>query len=223
MVSVRELSKHYASNVVLNNINISLSDKSIHFLMGKNGSGKTTFIKCLLNLEEFSGSIMYDGKALNNIRSSVFAIFDDIPLYSNLTGFQNIRLMVDSDEKFDITRITQYGLLSHKKLKERVKHYSLGEKKKLSLLAAMLINAQILVVDEISNGLDIESLETLKECLRELSKSSLILATGHHFEFYEQIIDDLLVLHNGTIIQITDFQKGGVTLHEVYKQYIANS
>lgn len=129
-----------------------------------------------------------------------------------------------SDKKFfDKNYISELGLLTDQKLKEYVKNYSLGERKKLALIAAILNKPRYLIIDEISNGLDIETLESLQEKLNDLSHHSLILATGHHFEFYENIVNELLVLNVGTITHISNYKKGGDKLYEIYKQYITSS
>ncbi|NLK97653.1 MAG: ABC transporter ATP-binding protein [Epulopiscium sp.] len=222
MIEVNNLSKSYSNTPILKNVSLTLNSNRIHFIMGRNGSGKTTFIKCLLGLEHYEGTITYGGKVLEDVRKGIFAIFDDIPLYNDLNGFQNIRLMLSDKKFFDKNYIAELGLLSDKKLKENIKNYSLGERKKLALIAAILNNPKYLIIDEISNGLDIETLETLREKLNVLRQNSLILATGHHFEFYESIIDELLVLNAGTLTYISDYRKGGDKLYEIYKQYIAS-
>jgi ABC-type multidrug transport system ATPase subunit len=221
MIEIDNLSKSYPNNPIFKGVVSVLPDNRIHFLMGKNGSGKTTFIKCLLKLESYEGNILFSGMPLQMIRNEVFVIYDDIPLYQNLNGLQNINLMLEDRARYDIGAILGLGLLSEKKLKVKVKEYSLGERKKLALIAAILKRPQYLIIDEISNGLDVETLETLKACLGELSLHSLILATGHHFEFYENIVDELLVLHDCTITHIKDYGKGGEKLHEIYKKYIS--
>ncbi|HHW66221.1 MAG TPA: ABC transporter ATP-binding protein [Epulopiscium sp.] len=223
MIEVNNLSKSYANIPVLKNISLNLKGNRIHFIMGKNGSGKTTFIKCLLGLEHYEGTITYSGKVLEDVRKSIFAIFDDIPLYNDLNGFQNIRLMLSDKKFFNKNYISELGLLTDQKLKEYVKNYSLGERKKLALIAAILNKPRYLIIDEISNGLDIETLESLQEKLNDLSHHSLILATGHHFEFYENIVNELLVLNVGTITHISNYKKGGDKLYEIYKQYITSS
>lgn len=220
MLTIRDLSKSYKSNLILENINLTLNKKSMYFLMGKNGSGKTTLIKCLLGLENYSGEIRFSEEKFDKKKRKVFSIYDDIPLYSDLSGFQNIRLMTPNFEALKIDEIVNWGLLSKQKLKETVKGYSLGERKKLAFIAAIISKPEYLIIDEISNGLDVETLETLKQFLIEQKKQTLIIATGHHFEFYESIIDKLLILNNRSIEHLNNFKQGD-NLYEIYKEHIS--
>lgn len=63
--------------------------------MGENGAGKTTLLKCLLKLEPFEGGILYDGEPLEAVRSKVHVIYDDSPFYDHLSGYQNIKLLIN--------------------------------------------------------------------------------------------------------------------------------
>lgn len=223
MIEINRLTKGYSGEMVLSDVTLQLLDNQIYFLMGNNGSGKTTFIKCLLNLERYSGSILFEGCGFQDIRCSTFAIFDDIPMYNDLDGYQNIQMMLEDSMVLDKDIITQLHLLTNQKLKQQVKGYSLGERKKLALVAAILRKPKYLIVDEISNGLDIETLETLQERLIEISQNSLIIATGHHFEFYENITDKLLILRDKDIVHVREYKKGEGKLHDIYKKYIAHN
>ena len=84
------------------------------------------------------------------------------------------------------------------------------------MMADMLKQPSCLVMDEIANGLDQESLEWLLSCIGGLKKSCLIIATGHYFEFYEKILDALIVLGNKNILQL---ECGKESLYEIYGKY----
>lgn len=220
MIKIKNLYKDYNNKTVLNNINLDLNKNCINFIMGKNGSGKTTLLKCILGLDRYKGFISFGGCTLQSIRNKVFAIYDDIPLYSEMNGIQNVFLMLDVNNKYNITNLLEINLLTEKKLKEKVKDYSLGERKKLVLIAALLSNPEYLIIDEVSNGLDIDTLEIVKNCLITLKHKALVIATGHHFEFYENIIDNLLVIHEGNITEIKNYKERGENLNDIYKKYI---
>ena len=217
MIEVKGLSKNYSSEQILVDVNLNLEQNRTYFLMGKNGAGKTTFIKCLLGLESYFGKILFDGKTLSEVKESVYAIFDDVPFYGNLSGYKNIELMTDGLKQLK-ENPAELSLLTRKKLKERVSSYSLGERKKLALICAILQKPKYLIFDEISNGLDIDTLDTLEEHLLCLKQSCTILATGHHFEFYKNIIDDVLILQDKKTICMENYMKEGESLYEIYRR-----
>ena len=190
MIEIKDLTKAYHQTIIFEHVTLTLEDGKIYFILGKNGVGKTSFLKCLLNLESYKGNITYAPPSSRKI----FAIYDDIPLYDNLNGYDNIRLLSDgkfcSREKADAL----HGLTSAL-LRRKVRYYSLGEKKKLTIMTALLVRPQYLILDEIANGLDIDSLDWLKEQLISLKKNCLILVTGHYLEFYEKILDEVLTIH----------------------------
>ncbi len=210
MIQIENLTKTYNKNIIFQNVNLLLENGNIYFILGKNGSGKTTFIKCLLNLEKYQGKITY----LPNSSKDIFAIYDDIPLYANLNGYDNIRLFVGSTF-YDKQKIDSFEGLSPSLLSKKTAYYSLGERKKLLLIAALLKKPRYLILDEIANGLDIDSLKWLTTQLDKQKNNCLILVTGHYLEFYEKILDEIIIIQNKNIHKI---EKGGQPLYELYEK-----
>ena len=220
MIKIENLSKVYSKTYILKNIELEFFDNRLHFIMGSNGCGKTTFLKCLLGLEKYDGTITFEGKGLKSAKPDIFSIFDDVPFYNELSGFQNIKIITGNLKVLNMTQIDDLHLLTNKKLAERVKNYSLGERKKLAFICAVLRKPKYLIIDEISNGLDIETLEIVTEQLAFLKENTLILATGHHLAFYKDIADEILVHHNQTIQQIDYYNNDRQgDLYEVYTRY----
>lgn len=188
--------------------------------MGENGAGKTTLLKCLLKLEPFEGGILYDGETLEAVRSKVHVIYDDSPFYNHLSGYQNIKLLINKPAgKEELEQLSQ-KFLSRALLKKKVKTYSYGQKKKLALMIAALNKPSYLFLDEISNGLDYRSMMELQELINDWSSRMTIVAAGHQFEFYSSIVDQLYVLKDGSAIHIDNFKTNGAELGDVYKEYL---
>ncbi len=209
----------------MNNASMEIPENKITFIAGANGSGKTTFIKCLLNIEKYQGNITYNGMGFEEVRQLVSVVYDKSLLFPTLTGYQNIELLTNISIKnkavFQMNEALS-DLLTKDKLKEKVKHYSLGEKKKLSLLIGLLNKPKFLFMDEISNGLDYQSLEKLKIMLKNLSLTTTILVCGHHLEFYSSFVDNVFILKNNSIVKFENFKKNeedGDDISEIYKQF----
>lgn len=219
MIKVDSLTKSYGKNIILNNVSIEIPANKFSFIMGQNGNGKTTFFKCLLNLEKYIGRILFDNKSFNDILGQIYAIYDDSPLYSHLTGYQNIYLLTQDKNNYNRLNNDTKNLLSESVLKRKVKEYSYGQKKKLSIMIAILLEPKYLVIDEISNGLDYETMKWLREELKELSKKTTIIATGHQFDFYNDIIDNLFIVSDKNIVQVGEKDRNEGLLN-VYEKLI---
>ena len=121
----------------------------------------------------------------------------------NLTGLDNLILLTKnwqikeliSKQKIDFLPLS---FLSYVK----VKNYSLGEKKILSLLLLLLLAPRILLLDEVLNGLDQKNRKVLLYCLVQLKKEAIVILSGHE-EYYLEMADELLNVKNGKIEPIT--------------------
>ena len=181
--------------------------------MSPNGSGKTTLFKIITNLQKLD-----KGKVYNDYSNrKQFSIFDDLSLYKNLTGYQNIQLFTNF--KFNNFEIEQhskkYEMLS--KLHQKVSTYSLREEKKISLILWELLNSDLVIMDEVTNGLDHNTLKELKNSLIKAKKDSIIILTGHELLFYEEIIDELYILKDGKLFEEFDWKEEG--LEKTYEKY----
>lgn len=214
MIEFKDFSVSYKDNVILENINFEIQDNGINFLMGKNGSGKTTLIKCILNLMDYKGVININ--CTKNSLSELFVIFDDSALYNSLSGIKNIMQFTSCDEKTAIKIGEQYFNINT--LKKATKTYSYGERKKVFLIILEILKPAIIIMDEVSNGLDYETMILLRKKLIEFSKHSLILMTGHQFEFYKNIVDKVFIIKNKSIskVDISD----DMSLEDIYENIV---
>lgn len=214
LIEINNVTKTYKGRLLLENASISFYRNSINYLIGSNGSGKTTLIKCLLQLESYEGEILFDSKEFKSIQKQVGIVYDTSPFYPFLSGIANLKLLISQD-KLDMEYVDELSekLLIKNILNNKVKYYSYGEKKKLSLVLALLANPSYLILDEISNGLDYDSMELLKRLLPEWSKTMTIIVTGHHYEFYSTILDHLFIIKNKKIKEIHNLDQEIKELH----------
>lgn len=216
MITTQGLSKAYRQPV-LTDVTVEFPAGRISFVLGPNGSGKTTLLKCLLGLERFEGSVRFDGLTIDQVRHRVAAIFDDTPFYPHLSGRRNLQLLLGPHR-----RLPEDGLVPADLLSRPVREYSHGQRKRLALMLVSASGADLLVLDEISTGLDHGSMLELRAVLSSLARRSTIVATGHQFDFYEPLIDRLFVLTEGHLLDLGDFQTLGRGLKEVYEEHFVD-
>lgn len=219
MIEINDFSKRYKNKIILDDINLIIEENKISFLMGKNGSGKTTLLKCVASLENYEGQILIDKKENINSKKSYFIIWDDCPYYVDDNGIDNLFLLSEGKyskkEIYDIVK----DVMNESLLKKKVKQYSYGEKKKLSFALIMLLNPAVIIMDEITNGLDYDTLLYLKDRLLEWSKDKIILLTGHQFSFYDGIVDDVYVINQERhIVEYKNIKEINLKLEDIYNE-----
>lgn len=209
MLEIINLEKRYKNKKILANINLKLDSEGIIFFLGKNGAGKTTFFNCIMGFENYSGEIV---KPIN-----IAAVFDESQLYSNLNAQDNIKLLVGRDLEQE-ERVLLLKYIDDSVLERKTGSYSLGQKKILSILIAMFTKPEMLILDEVSNGLDYETAKQVKNLLVSCKDKMLILVCGHQFDFYNQILDEVFVINDMQLVHadITKF----TDLESVYEQYV---
>lgn len=220
MIKFVNFAKYYNNQAILKDVNLEIADNKITFIMGKNGAGKTTLVKCMLGLEDYAGEIQYDlGVPENEEKKKILAIWDEFPFYDGMSGLNNLYVFSEGlKSRREILEIAQ-KYLGKEILKRKVKSYSYGQRKKLSLILVEILEPQIVVMDEVSNGLDYETMVYLKKYIRKLAKSATIVLMGHQFEFYNDLIEEMVVIKKSSMKTLEkDFQNSGHQLEEIYEE-----
>ena len=190
MLLINNLSFSRNKTKIFENLNLSLNNKGMMQIKGKNGSGKTTFLKVILNiLEPESGEIIWKGKNIkknifdfynqttfimdNNTSTRVLSVQDNINFWKGLSSSK-----LNNDEIFKLLKkldIEQY-------YKTRVMLLSSGERKKLELLRLILEQKKLWVLDEPFNHLDDLSIEILNQTFLDHINSDGMNLFSSHFE-----------------------------------------
>ena len=223
MIELIDFQKQYKHNTIYEPTNTVFPGNSISFLMGKNGCGKTTLMKCIGMLENYGGSILFDKQPLPAVRNQCMIIWDDTPCCQNLSGFQNLMLL--SEDKCSKKEVRQTGehYLKHSVLNRKVKTYSYGQRKKLMLALADLLRPKYLLMDEISNGLDADMMDELAAHLNSMKQHCTIILTGHQFGFYEKVAEHVFVKGKTTVTEVPPEECAAGSLEEIYHAYTAQT
>lgn len=193
---------------ILNNISIQIKDGDIVGLLGPNGAGKTTLISIILGLQKKdSGKIFINDNDMDlNYKKNIKVIgsvMDSQNFYTYLTGMSNLKLKarIYKIDKLEIDKIVDLVGLSNK-INDKVRTYSLGMKQRLNIAMALLNKPKILIMDEPTNGLDINGIIDLKKIIKKLSeKGVIILISTHMIKELDDTCNKICILKNGTIIE----------------------
>ena len=216
VLKVENLQKSFGKKEVLKDLSFTINEGEILGFLGRNGSGKSTTMKCISGLMAFdSGSVSICGfdikkdriKALEKIGVSI----ESPALYPNLSAYDHYKQMAAwrkipkerVQEMIDFANLGSY-------LKKPVSTYSMGMKMRLMLSLVIMHNPKLLILDEPMNGLDFEGVLNLRKTLVDLKNSgSSILLSSHQLSELEKISDRVLMIENGKVVY-DDKISGGI-------------
>lgn len=195
------VTKRFGSKSVLRGFSFEAKPSEITFLAGRNGVGKTTWIHIATGImQSNSGSISFGGKPVGQIRDKLAIVFDEPPIYPNINGLMNLKA-ISGIRKLDtdwVKRVLRNLQIDSAFLRKRARHYSLGQRHRLAVAAALLRHPLYLFLDEPAVGLDIFSWELVRDSLRQLAnEGATIILTGQDFEAIKQLVDRVVILKDG--------------------------
>lgn len=203
ILRLENITKYYGNFKAVNNLSFEVKEGEILGFLGLNGSGKTTTIKILAGLlYDYKGSIFYKGKHEKNIgnKCETTFIFDSQNFYENLTAYENLLIISSLNKKSYRKEI--YQILEEIGLKnwinKPVKFFSRGMKQRLALSSALLLNPSFLILDEPTNGLDIDGIYFCEKYFEKLaSQGCTILLSSHYLEEVERLANHIVIIHKG--------------------------
>ena len=220
MLEIKGLKKSFKAKEVLKNLNLSINEGEIVCLLGNNGAGKTTLINCILRmLQADAGSIFLEGRDISTYKneeyfSKVNALLESsVNVYDYLTGWQNIEyfsglLNINSGNEKIKTYISLFEL--EEAIHEAVGTYSRGMRQKLALLIALMSSPKLLLLDEPTLGLDIQSKLSVIQILNTIIETEKIavLLTSHQMDVVQKLQSRILILKDGVVHEFdkTDYE-----------------
>jgi Cu-processing system ATP-binding protein len=204
MIEFKNLHKSFGKLVVLNNLNLNISEGGIFAILGPNGSGKTTLIKCLLGMViPHKGEITYKNKSVLgkwDYRNDLNYLPQIANFPPNLTVQELIEMVKNlrpkSANEQDLIKL--FGL--NDSLQKKLGNLSGGTKQKVNIVLTFMFDSNLIILDEPTNGLDPIALIHLKEFIeKEKSKGKTILITTHIMSFVNEVADEIVFILDGKI------------------------
>jgi ABC-2 type transport system ATP-binding protein len=208
LIEVKNLTKKFKGNTVLQNINLRVDEGEIFGYLGPNGAGKTTTVRLILGLlKPTSGEALVWDKPLGEhpeLRQQVGVVLETDGLYERLSARANLmyfaRLYKVADHENKIRRLLAYVGLADRQ-NDKVGTFSKGMRRKLSLARSIVADPKVLFLDEPAAGLDPEAQRLVRELILQLARERglAIFLNSHDLDEVERICTRVAILHKGEI------------------------
>ena len=239
MIKIENFTKRYSGSKKpsVENLSLEIHSGEVYGFLGHNGAGKSTTIKSIVGIQSItSGDIIIDGYSIKKqpleAKLRIGYVSDNHAVYEKLTGREYVNYIADlylvPQEQRD-ERIEKYTKMFNlvDAFDREIKGYSHGMKQKLVVIASLIHNPKVWILDEPLTGLDPTSAFQIKECMREhANNGNIVFFSSHVIEVVEKICDKICIIGRGKLVGVYDLKEmtsQGVTLEQLYMQHVANA
>lgn len=223
MIEVMSITKDYGKVVGARNVSLVAHPGEITVLLGENGAGKSTTIKSIIGLLDFTGKIEICGHDNRSVEAKrCFAYIPETPiLYDLLTIDEHLEFIAKSYKLENYQAVaTKYLKLFHiqDKRKTIARELSKGMRQKLSMVMAFMLQPKAILVDEPMMGLDPQSIEETLTILRELKKDGVsVLMSTHIIDMVNDVWDRAYIMQKGSVVrEVQRADLGAESLKNIY-------
>lgn len=231
-LKVEDLTKAYKNGRGIMNISFEVEKGDVFGLLGPNGSGKTTTMKIITGLSYADkGSVQILGsnilEADSNVSNEIGCLIEAPAVYEYLTARENLKIAANYYEGIKKPRIddilTQTGLIKY--ADERVKNFSLGMKQRLGIALALISKPKVVILDEPTNGLDIEATVEVREIIIKQAKmGTTFLVSSHIAHEIELMCNKFSIIREGKLLKAASVEKAlgeCGTLEKYFLKYVS--
>ena len=207
MLEVNHVTKYYGQKLGVKNISFKLKPGEALALLGENGSGKTTTFRMILSLlEPTKGEISFNQAPIKELSKNIQgylpeerSLYKDLSVQDQLRFLGSLHQMSKNEIEWRIEDcLDELKITQHRKRK--IQELSKGNQQKVQLIAAILHEPRLLVLDEPFTGLDVENVELFLKVFRRLKKNGvIILFSSHQLNYCEELADQLIFLQEGIV------------------------
>jgi polar amino acid transport system ATP-binding protein len=219
LLNVTALHKYYGDNHVLKGIDLKVEEGEVVAIIGRSGSGKSTFLRTLNGLESINdGVIEVDGEYidaaradLRSLRQKVGMVFQQFNLFPHLSVGENVMLapqVVKKTPRAEAEKIARQ-MLERVGLSEKFDAYperlSGGQQQRVAIARALAMSPKVLLCDEITSALDPELVNEVLAVVKQLASEGMtLIMVTHEMRFAREVGDKLVFMHQGKVHEIGD-------------------
>ncbi len=219
MLEIKNLSKRFGDQQVLDHINLKIEKGRVFVIIGPSGTGKSTLLRCINALERpEKGTIQLENQIfdyenlsksdIQALRTNTSMVFQNSNLYRNKTAFGNVttplllvkKLQKSEAEKVGLEYLEKVGMLEKKDAYPET--LSGGEKQRVGIARALAVNPDIILFDEPTSALDPELVSEVLDVIKELARQhTTMLIVTHEMKFARNVADEVIFMEGGHIVE----------------------
>lgn len=228
-LSVNHLLKSYGDKVVVDNLSFEINQPGVYALLGTNGAGKTTSIRIMLGmLAKDGGEVLWNGKPLDAVRTNVgylaeerglypkYSLLDQLLYFARLRNVPKATAMERIKYWSDRLLVNEYVFPPKTKGKNskarRADQLSKGNQQKIQLMATLISDPELLILDEPLSGLDPVNTDLFKSIIKEeIAKNKYLIMSSHQMPTVEEFCSDITILNRGKAVlqgNLNEIKKG---------------
>ena len=208
MLELKNITKKFEENIAVDNISFKVEQGKIFGIVGRNGAGKSTTFRMILNIiEPTEGTCLYNGKKIDsNVLDRIGYLPEEgslIPTYTVVElceYYGSLKLLSDEEIKINLIKwLEEFNILEY--MNKKIKDLSKGNRQKIQFIISVLHNPDLIILDEPFSGLDPISVEELKKAILKLKdEGKTIIFSSHRMEHIEMLCEDVLLIDKGKSI-----------------------
>ncbi|MFJ8262754.1 amino acid ABC transporter ATP-binding protein [Rummeliibacillus sp. NPDC094406] len=217
MITIKNVSKSFGKNKVLEDINLSIDKSNVVALIGPSGAGKSTLIRTINALEEIDqGEILVEnipihqkGTNINKVRTQIGFVFQSFNLYPFLTAIENVTIAPIKVKGIPKEKAIAHGkeLLDSLGLGDKFDAYpsqlSGGQQQRVAIARALAMEPHVMLFDEPTSALDPEMVKEVLDAIRKLAHEGMtMVVVTHEMGFAKEICDQIVFMAEGKIVEV---------------------
>lgn len=206
-LSLKDITKSFDKKTVLKGISFDVQSGQAFGLLGRNGAGKTTTIRIIMQFfHADGGQVTINGKDLKDSKVRFGYMPEERGLYPKIKIFDQLVYLGELSGQYKTTvKENVYSLLKKVKLEsyanKKLKVLSKGNQQKIQLVATLVSDPDIIILDEPFSGLDPVNSILLEDIIREeIDKGKIVMFSGHQLNYIEKCCDDVAIINDGKIV-----------------------
>lgn len=224
MISLHSASKYFGDKHAVEGVSFEVKQGEVVGFLGLNGAGKTTTMRLITGFLQVSdGSVTVDGHdpVVEHISVSrkIGYLPENNPLYTDMQVGEYLGFVREVKGHGDVRKVCEDVGLSDR-LDARIEQLSRGYRQRVGLAAAMLGSPDILILDEPTSGLDPVEQEKIRDLIKSLATSKIILFSTHILSEVEDVATRLIIIHRGHIVFDGARPRGKGAVEELFKKYV---